>query len=148
LSKTPTPLSLSGTQLKHKSSEMFQCVKLLCESGFYGQVKADVGLVIEYALKAMICKTLNCSVYPFPPNRSYCTHDLNDLIQKAGLQNALQNQLTGNNDFFINWSLISAWSSEYKYLPVGCTSKAEAEEMINALEHPQNGVYIWIQKIW
>jgi HEPN domain-containing protein len=148
LPKSPTPPPLSRAELKDLSSKMLETVKSLQEKGDYCFVRANVGFVIEFALKAVICKALSCPVYPYPPDKSYRTHDLNDLIQKAGLQKTLQNRLTENKDFYVNWSLTSSWSPEYRYMPVGCTSKAEAEEMINALEHPQNGVYVWIQIIW
>lgn len=53
-----------------------------------------------------------------------------------------------NPSLFINWSLISNWSESFRYSPIGTNPKTRAEQIINALEDPNDGVFTWIKKRW
>lgn len=130
-------------------SENTLCVikKLLLE-GHYDFVNQQGGFVIEFGLKAAVCTKLQQTFYPYPPDTKYRTHDLNILVGKAGLTDALTRQKSENRNFFINWSLISKWSPEFRYLPIGSTKKEQAEEILNAIEHNKDGVYIWVRMNW
>lgn len=54
---------------------------------------------------------------------------------------------SSNLDFFISWSLLSRWSSEFTYEVIGSSEK-KAEAYITALDDEVEGVYTWIKKYW
>lgn len=108
------------------------------------------GYVVELALKARICKALDMDEYPERGeiSRSFKTHNLDILIQLAGLQRTFEEATSANPALLTNWSLITEWTEAYRYRPVGSSPKIRAEEMLSALEDREDGVFIWLQTHW
>ena len=60
----------------------------------------------------------------------------------------IENEKVNNLDFFINWSLLSKWSINFRYMPPGTHDANTSNEYINAIEKENGGVYPWIKKRW
>ena len=108
------------------------------------------GYVVELALKAKICKTLNIDEYPDSGeiSRSFKTHNLDQLLKLSGLEKKLDKEKAKNPVLEVNWSLVTTWSEQLRYNPIGTSKRQNAIDMINALEDQNNGVFIWIKKRW
>lgn len=132
---------------KKLSEERLSAIKTLLKNGHYDIVCQDSGYVLEFGLKASVCKTLKRNVYP-ENIRKYRTHNLNNLIDLAKLKDSLNNKKKNNINFFVNWSLLSKWSVEFRYEPIGKNKKENAEEVVNAIENEKDGVYPWIKENW
>jgi hypothetical protein len=110
------------------------------------------GYAVELALKAVICKTLeidNLFDGNFTQAKNFKTHNLSDLLVLSGLYTKIENEKLQNSPFFNQWSNVqSAWSERLRYQSVGTTNRTDAERLLNAIDHPSQGVLQWIQKYW
>lgn len=124
--------------------------KALSEKGLYDGACYLAGYVIELALKARICKILDMANYPESGeiSRSFKTHKYDDLIKLAGLDRKFDKAKKINSGLFTNWSLVTEWSEDFRYLPVGTSPKIRTQQIINALEDSKDGVFTWIRKKW
>ena len=105
---------MKRNELKRMADWKLKEIKLMHENGFFDSAVSNSGYVVEFGLKAAICKK----------------------IKKE------------NVNFMVNWSLISRWSVNFRYKPIGTNSKEKSEEYINALEAEDGGVYTWVKKVW
>jgi len=103
------------------------------------------GYAIECALKACIAKATEVYDFPPPPQvvSSMYTHDLLKLIGLAGLDQNLKRQKGTPLD--INVALVANWSERSWYLRI---TSQEAQDLITAIEHRQDGVLQWVQQAW
>lgn len=133
--------SLSRTRLKE--------VKVLFNNKLYDGAFYLAGYIIELALKARICKILDMD-YPDTGelSRSFKTHKLENLLKLGGLHGKFEQELSNNRDFQINWSLILSWSEEFRYYPTGTNTRNNVQDLINAIENPNNGILTWIKRKW
>lgn len=124
--------------------------KALFRENFYDGAIYLVGYVIEYALKARICKILDMTDYPDSGeiSKSFKTHKYSDLLKLAGLEKKFDTAKKENEDLFENWSLVTNWSTDFRYTRVGTNKKEDVKEIIEALEDPEDGVFTWIRAKW
>ena len=103
------------------------------------------GYVIELALKAAICATLDLSDYPEGSLRGALrTHDFEDLKLLAvmgGILSATPGRLA-------NWSVASRWKPERRYEPEGTYNYAAAREILDAVRTYPDGVLACISLRW
>jgi len=137
-------------ELKKMATTRLAESKALINSGLFDGACYLAGYVVELALKARICKLLDIDLYPDKGKISsaYKIHDLADLIILAGLENKFKTAKHNNVNLDINWSVIASWSEQYRYSSIGTNPKERAEEIIEALVDPKDGVFIWIKKYW
>lgn len=91
------------------------------------------GYVIEFALKARICRTLHWPGFPstskeFRDFASFKTHDLNVLLHLSGIESKIK---TGPQLMW-TWSEVSHWDPAVRYNPVGSASSQQVSAMIQA----------------
>lgn len=103
------------------------------------------GYAVECALKACIAKQRKR--FEFPPKRKSVekmySHDLDTLLDVAGLEPQLKKEIAANPDFAANWNTVRDWTSESRYETSGLNGK----ELYNAVTGP-NGVLPWIRLRW
>lgn len=135
--------SLTPLLLKQIANTRLLEAKTLYTAGLYDGCVYLCGYVVETALKAVVCKTLNLAVYPVD-DKYFKTHKADQLKILAGLSP----QLTlANQDLFLNWSkLTSDWDVSDRY-KLGAL-ESDARELLDALESGPDGFYNWIQQIW
>lgn len=112
-----------------------------------------VGYAIELLLKARVCKTLgipdffdfdnterkrlkNESVITKP----YKVHDFEQLVILSGIYTEYRKELETNEFFKINWSLVSEWNENSRYL-AGLNSQTVKNFITSVKE-----VMTWIKK--
>jgi len=123
--------------------------KALFDKGLYDGACYLAGYVIELALKARICKILDIH-YPESGeiSRSFKTHKYDELIKLSGLERKFDEAKKLNSALFTNWSLVTGWSEEFRYRPIGTNTQIRAQQFINALENQKDGIFTWIKKRW
>jgi len=103
------------------------------------------GYAVECALKACIAK--RTKRFEFPPRRRYIekvySHDLDALLDAAGLDAELQKEIAANQAFAANWNTVKDWNEESRYRTVGLNGK----DLYQAVTGP-NGVLPWIRLRW
>lgn len=134
-------------ELQKLSNGKLEEIKELHNARFYDSVVAQSGLVVEFGLKASICKNIKKDIYP-DNNRKYRVHEPEKLIDLANLRADLEKEKLDNLEFFVSWSLLSKWSINFRYKPIGTSNETESKQYITALDDSEGGVYPWIKKHW
>ena len=118
----------------------------LFSSHHYSGAAYLCGYVVELALKARICRLLGTEEYPTTGKlkSAFAVHDLEQLLFLAGLEKKLYE----SKAVFTNWSVALLWNPEYRYRPLDSFSQYGAQEILNAVRNPRNGVFPWIKKHW
>lgn len=104
------------------------------------------GYAVEIGLKA--CIALQFRAEHFPNRRlvnTVHTHQLNELVLHAGLENILQEKKETSREFTKNWDRVCKWTPDSRYSTVDAGS---ARAMVNAVSDPQTGVLEWIREYW
>lgn len=121
----------------------------LFEAGFFDGCAYLCGYVVELALKATICATLNVSEYPSevkaPLRMAFRTHDFDDLKLLAGLEGEPSQD---NPVLLANWSVASRWRPERRYEQEGSYDRTAALEILEAIRVGPNGVLPWLSLHW
>ena len=106
------------------------------------------GYVVECALKACICKNAGIKRYEFLERfktENYYTHNAEKLIKTADLEADYEAEKKINLLFKANWDTVLIWSEESRYTT---RKKKDAEELIDAIQNPMNGVLQWLERYW
>jgi HEPN domain-containing protein len=133
-------------QLKALAKTRLKEAEALFAAGLYDGAAYLSVYVVELALKARICRILAIRDYPDTGKykQVYATHDFDQLLFLAGLRSKMQ----PNSSLFLKWSIASPWTPERRYSPVGTFTKQDAEDVLNAIRDPTDGILRWIKKHW
>jgi HEPN domain-containing protein len=134
-------------ELKELARLRLEEAETLFNAGLYDGAVYLCGYVIEFALKARICKLLDTKEYPSygKLKSAYAVHDFDQLLLLSGLKEKINSAPV---ELYANWSIVIPWSPEMRYRPKGSVSKDEAEQILNAVHEKPNGVLRWIMKYW
>lgn len=130
--------------------------KALLQAGQNDGAYYMAGYAVECALKACIAK--RTQQHDFPPldaAKSY-THNLSELVKIAGFadligRERLEKIQSSRNapplsPMELNWRAVYEWNVERRYeLKVEAIG---AQDMINAIEEPKDGVLQWLRQRW
>lgn len=141
---------ISKTDLKKIAEIRLEEAKALCDAGFYDGAVYLCGYVVEAALKAVVCKHLKMPNYLDTGDMKniFLSHDFNRLLLLSGLQNQINLANKKNTQLFKNWSMVTGWSPDIRYSPVGSSDETYARSIIKALEEKGDGFLTWIKKKW
>lgn len=111
------------------------------------------GYSIELALKAVTCHLMErddfFTLAKPETARAFKIHNLKELIVLAGLWQKFEDLATIEPQIYDNWRVIVdgiKWSEQLRY-QIGFTQK-DATEMVEAIDHPKNGILKWIKNYW
>lgn len=100
----------------------------------------------ELALKGAISRLFKPDVIPSPRFvREVYSHDLENLINLAGLRAELASEMALSDKFAANWLLVREWSEQSRY---ELTATEDARHLLEAIDHPNEGVFAWIRNHW
>lgn len=103
------------------------------------------GYAVECALKACIAK--ETKRHEFPPKVDYVrrvyTHNLEELLKLARLNNQLETDAKESPGLGINWGVVKRWNEESRYKASGLNGK----DLYAAISGP-SGVLPWIEQRW
>lgn len=110
------------------------------------------GYSIECALKSCVLARMIHTAWIFEDRwdaRKCLTHDVNELIRLAGLDNELNARLAvsaASGDMFVpNWKMVAGWTVTSRYAP---RSEADARDLFGAITHNPDGVLRWLKRYW
>jgi HEPN domain-containing protein len=134
-------------QLKALAHLRLREAEALFAAGLYDGCAYLCGYVVELALKACICATLNIDEYPDRGRLkgAFFVHDFDDLKLVAGMEGEFT---AGRPALLANWSIASKWRPERRYEPEGTYDKGAAEEILNAVRIDPDGVLPCISLHW
>jgi hypothetical protein len=111
------------------------------------------GYALESALKAAICHQMDnddfFEVLKSETVRAFKIHNLKELIVLAGLSRKYDDLRVNNAILYDNWLIIFdeiRWSEQLRYQIT--MTQQNAENMIWAINQPENGIFKWIKNYW
>jgi HEPN domain-containing protein len=124
-----------------------QEAEALFAAGFYYGSAYLCGYVVELALKARICATLNINEYPEEGElgKAFKTHKFDDLRILAGMERELA---AANKPLGDNWSVATSWKPLRRYEPPGTYDQAGAAAILDAIRSKPDGVLECISQRW
>ena len=105
------------------------------------------GYSVECALKACVAKQTNR--HDFPDKRlatDAWTHDLQKLVQLAGVGPELDRDMRSSAALQLNWAIVKDWSGAVRY-DVTIT-RAQARDFYSACTTRRTGILPWIRQRW
>lgn len=110
------------------------------------------GYAVECAFKACVAKRTQQHDFPDkkPVDKSY-SHDVEKLLDAAGLSDLLKKDIAVNEDLALDWETVREWSEQSRYdlfsgIPMG--GLVTAQLLIDAVESEKCGVLRWIRQSW
>jgi HEPN domain-containing protein len=103
------------------------------------------GFAIECALKACIARQTRRHDFPADAGyaRSVYTHDLNELLKLARLNDQLDRDMRARPQLATNWGVAKGWKVDSRYETSGLNGK----DMVAAV-NSSDGVLEWIKLYW
>jgi HEPN domain-containing protein len=134
-------------QLQELALLRLQEAEALYAGGFYDGCAYLCGYVVELALKARICATLDIDEYPEKGRLgdTFKTHGFDELRVLAGMEKELA---AANKPLGDNWSLATSWKPGKRYEPVGTYDHAGATAILDAIRSKPDGVLECISQRW
>ena len=136
--------ALTRSDLKGLAKLRLREAEHLYRNGLFDGCLYLCGYVVEFALKARVCRVLKLTEYPV--EQYFKTHDHDRLRLLAGLQSEIS--VTRNSELFVNWSKVTEWDPELRYSPAGTCDNKRAAEMLASIRSKPNGVLTWLTKRW
>lgn len=136
----------SYTELKILAESRMNEAKVLNENGHSDGAIYLAGYVVEFALKARICKNLGLDNYP-DRIKGFKEHSFENLIILAGLYKSWNQMKADSIEFNSNWNVISNWAVDLRYTYIEDSNKSKTLEYLNSLEG-EFGIFTWIKTLW
>ena len=133
--------------LRRLSRLRIQEARILVRAGAFQGAYYLAGYAVECALKACIARQFNRHDIPDRKlvNDVY-THDVDKLLDLAGLRPALRHDATANPALQTNWNVTKDWKETVRYNP-GITAQ-EAQDLYSACTARRHGVLRWLRNRW
>lgn len=137
---------LAKSDLKILSLARIEDAFILYEAGKYSSAYYLAGYAVELAIKVCISDLFQAGVIPDKAlvNATY-SHNLENLMNVAGLKPDLQTELKQNPQFSAYWGIASKWSEQSRYL---ITDSVSANHLLTSIRDPEDGVLQWLKQRW
>ncbi|MFZ0563994.1 MAG: DNA-binding protein [Terriglobales bacterium] len=137
---------MNRKDLQSLADERLGDAKVLLASNRYGGAYYLIGYAVECGLKACIAKLTQAEdFYDKNLAKKIFQHDLEQLANHARLSAAIEQSGKADPLFEANWAQVILWSEESRY---ETHIRAEAEQMMQAVENPDHGVMQCIKRYW
>jgi len=121
--------------------------KLLLKHGHPSGAYYLAGYSVECALKACIAK--QTVKYEFPDKNQVTqshTHDLDKLLNLAGLGPILDVEAKDRPKLEVNWTTIKDWREDSRYDTTVDVRKAK--QLLESITEKRDGVFTWLRNHW
>ncbi len=106
-----------------------------------------LGYAIECGLKACAAQYFRQDEVPdMKIVNTFYTHNLDKLLQIAGIKDDLEKRASHDAAFQINWNMVRDWDATSRYDHT--ISEAKARDMKIAVADPTSGVLSWLKTQW
>ena len=138
--------TVTGIELQIAAQAKIDDAVFLLANGRYANAYYLAGYALEIGLKACIAKQFVADAIP---DRAFVnaihTHNLSALLGLAGLADILHQRKTASAAFATNWALVCQWKPDARY---DVSAQQDAQDMIDAMSDPIEGVFPWIRAAW
>lgn len=118
----------------------------LAESGNHSGAYYLSGYIVECGLKACIARKTQRFEFPDRKavNASY-THNLEDLVKIAGLEQDRREEGLKDSQFEAYWTTVKDWTENSRYREF---TEVQARKICDAIADKKHGVLRWIKRHW
>jgi hypothetical protein len=117
--------------------------KLLLNAERSGNAYYLAGYAIELMLKAILSSRFRVDTLPDPEwSTKVFIHNFGKLADLALLKGELPESADSDPEFFARWQIALQWKETSRYDSRGTNA---AQELIEAIEHPEHGVLQWLR---
>lgn len=144
---------VDNLRLKRIIRQRLRTVQILIQADDWDVAAYMMGLVLECALKAAVCKTLKLIKYPeYTKNKKiddyFMTHKFDQLLIVSGLSDVFSDR--GNIDAYRNWSeftseFLGDWPT-MRYDPERNWNALKVKNLYTNLTDPKHGILTEIKK--
>lgn len=118
--------------------------RTLLASGHSSGAYYLAGYAVELRLKAIIAEKFQSGVIPDRKLVSRIfTHDLDELVDAAGLKDALAAASRTERAFAENWVVVRDWNEQSRY---SVHDENAARSLLVAIEAPGSGILSWLTR--
>lgn len=137
---------MNRTDLHQLAEARLREAEVLLNAGEWSGAYYLAGYAVECGLKACIAKQTGLHDFPDKDRaqKSY-SHKLVELVKVAGLDASLDAEALANPLFRTNWMIAKRWNETARYAQWAAT---EAHALLNAINHPSEGVLLWLKNHW
>jgi HEPN domain-containing protein len=137
---------VNRAELQWLAKERISDAKVLLAARHWSGAYYLAGYAVECALKACIAKLMKPEEFPDKTFAEKCwTHVLPQLLGLAGLKDDLDTAFRADPDLRDNWDTIKEWSESSRYAR---KTKADAEDLYEAVTEKKHGVFPWLKLRW
>lgn len=139
---------MNRTEFRQLAEARAVDAKALLDAGRWAGSYYPAGYAVECGLKACIVARIEREGVIFEEKRfieKSWTHNIDALVDAAGLQPQRIRAVTMNSTFGGYWLLVTAWSESDRYR---WRTEAQARRMYEAVADHANGVLSWIRTHW
>ena len=137
---------LKRKQLINLARTRIKEARVLFEQGCYDGAYYLGGYAVECGLKACIARFTQR--HDFPDKKTVDAshvHDLVQLLTVAKLKASLDAEKEADSKFTLNWAVVKDWTEKSRYQK---NNKKAAQDLLDAIDDPTNGVLPWISRNW
>lgn len=140
-------IGLKRTDLRAMAQAKLDDAKLLLDNKRYSNAYYLVGYAVELGLKACIAGQIAAETLPDKKmiEEVFRGHDLNKLVNLAGLRGELKKAQDASPDFSANWAIVTEWNESTRYESI---EPVAAQEILRAIDDSKDGVLKWIKAYW
>jgi hypothetical protein len=141
---------MNRTEFQRLAETRLREAEALLAAGLWDGAYYLAGYAIECALKACILRRVEQEGVIFDEQlrnfqKDCWTHDLERLSILAAVDTVLAADRKANPALEVNWSTVAVWNEQKRYKR---HVEATARALVEAINHPMNGVLTWIQRHW
>jgi hypothetical protein len=142
------PITVNRAELQQLAKDRIGEAKALLAAKLWGGAYYLAGYAVEYGLKACILACVEKTGIIFE-DRKYAekcwTHDLEELVKLARLDESLGLAVAANPALERNWLIVKEWSELSRYRR---TPHHEAKRLYRAITDNADGMMTWITNHW
>jgi HEPN domain-containing protein len=140
---------LTRTEFQQLAEDRVLDAQALLAAGRWSAAYYLAGYAVECGLKSCVLVYLAgdpAVVFRIKRFSERCwTHDLEELIELAGLEQNLKTASAADPALRTNWVIVAGWSEQGRYQQ---KTQVEAEQLFEAVADPTSGVLTWIRGRW
>jgi hypothetical protein len=141
-------LDLNRAELQQLSNERIEDARALLAAQQWSGAYYLAGYALECALKSCVLAYIERTGIIFEDKKyaERCwTHDIEDLVQHAGLKAERDTAAAANPILRDNWLTVKDWKETSRY---HISTQLQAEKLFLALTDANDGVLPWIKNYW
>lgn len=140
---------MNREEFQRLSTERIEDAKVLLAASHWAGAYYLAGYSLECALKSCVIAFVARRaeiIFEKPGYSQKCwTHNLETLVEQAGLEDERDRARKANTQLGANWSIAKDWKELSRYK---MSTQLQAEKLFTAINDKTDGVLQWVENFW